>query len=1274
MYFTRIISFLLLTGACTVTTAQIPQLVLQKGHFKKINSIRFSNNGRQIVTSSDDGILKTWDAFSQKLVSETGGNGLTYIDAGFSASGKYMLTNAIPPGETGFGSNAYNNPQYFMLYNNTPLYIWNTENNTLRYSFTSRRDAYSVSPDCSFIAVHPAKTTKKDPVGVKPSLTNEVLTATYGSPILIYQTATGKLYSTIDAFEDTTKNYDPFLAFVSDSTLLIGVQTKLSNPQKFLTTYHLYNFISKHEIKSFADSSNSSKSGWMTLSPGRKYFLRYEEELKLYPGYAGNHEAFTELWDIKQGKKIWQMPMRLRNVFFSDHDSTVMLIHEKRTVEQVTGDPPMRRITRFSVKDTSRIYQLTGTYLDDVLACSSPSGNDFAVVSLEEHEYKLPAPHMDTSYRINTWNGAMQLKSTCSSKSPVTAMTFSPDGKYLVTGYKNGDFSVWDTGDSLSAEIANSGNNIDPVLNIHSSSYTDKIFYATKGMYAFQADKAINKLSYITNGNLPLKDMQYLLRDKFSILNFSEEFSPVGQFQIVDNSIPAVVKSVQYSATGSLTFQWDKETTDMFNRYKWSAKLHYPGLDEFLIYDTLVSFINSRRHTMPPDLGLIYGVLKSGQTADSTLILPGYQSIKYNAAMKGYVFVYDNPYFIRKSKLNSIVPIYPKKGAQFLPEPVLSDDGIHLLGQFQSVDTIIISDHYDCQDLNGNIVFKTPLSFQKDNIGVASRFTFSADKKTACILSDPSSSPGANFVRVIDAKNGNPLYNLKANSSGSITSLEYTKDSKHLYTRAEGGTCTKWNLATGKEEFTIVFFKDHDYAILLPSGYYFISSRTDTRYMNFKLNNRLYNFNQFDLQFNRPDTVLKAIGSTDIRLMQEYRSAWLSRIKKAGYTEATLRNSQLQVPELFVNNSSIPPVTQQRELSVSFAVADSLFAIRNYNIFVNDVPLYGINGKALAQPAQHAAITSTLLLNEGLNKIEINCTNENAAASRKEVLYITYTPEKMTAHKTWFIGIGINQYSRGSSFVDLSYCVKDIRDLATAFKNKYGDDIVIDTLMNDQASRENILALKEKLLQTAVDDKVVISFSGHGMVDPLHPDDFYFVTSNTRIGNPAENGVSYAELEELLDSIPARKKLLLLDACHSGESDETANAGNAIPGTKKGSDENDKSQAGSIEILDIVKDNAPASASTTDIFKLMKEAFADIRRNNGAYVLSAAQSNESAGEGGGTSNGWFSSCLLEQLKQTSHISVNELSQKVNQCVNARSGGNQHTDNRQELAESNWQLW
>ncbi len=65
---------------------------------------------------------------------------------------------------------------------------------------------------------------------------------------------------------------------------------------------------------------------------------------------------------------------------------------------------------------------------------------------------------------------------------------------------------------------------------------------------------------------------------------------------------------------------------------------------------------------------------------------------------------------------------------------------------------------------------------------------------------------------------------------------------------------------------------------------------------------------------------------------------------------------------------------------------------------------------------------------------------------------------------------------------------------------------------------------------------MIISYSGHGLLSKDY--DYYLSTYNVNFQMPEENGLAYDELENLLDSIPARKKLMLIDACHSGEVDK----------------------------------------------------------------------------------------------------------------------------------------
>ena len=71
-----------------------------------------------------------------------------------------------------------------------------------------------------------------------------------------------------------------------------------------------------------------------------------------------------------------------------------------------------------------------------------------------------------------------------------------------------------------------------------------------------------------------------------------------------------------------------------------------------------------------------------------------------------------------------------------------------------------------------------------------------------------------------------------------------------------------------------------------------------------------------------------------------------------------------------------------------------------------------------------------------------------------------------------------------------------------------------------------------ELLKTSVNDKVIISLSGHGL---LSKDlDFYYATYDIDFYHPEHNGLLYDDLENLLEEIPARNKLLLVNACHRG--------------------------------------------------------------------------------------------------------------------------------------------
>ena len=259
------------------------------------------------------------------------------------------------------------------------------------------------------------------------------------------------------------------------------------------------------------------------------------------------------------------------------------------------------------------------------------------------------------------------------------------------------------------------------------------------------------------------------------------------------------------------------------------------------------------------------------------------------------------------------------------------------------------------------------------------------------------------------------------------------------------------------------------------------------------------------------------------------------------------------------------------------------------------------------------------------------------------------------------IGIGINQFANPD--YNLSWSVKDIRDLALKLKTKY-PNIIIDTLFDNNVTKENVLALKQKLLQLKEDDKVIVSYSGHGVLSKDF--DYYLSTYSINFNNPAEKGLAYDDLESLLDNIKPRKKLMLIDACHSGEVDKDEIA--KIEASTKELNNNGVSTKSSIKV--IPKKNLGMANS----FELMQNLFVNVGKGTGATIISAAGGMQYAQERGDLKNGVFTYSLLEAFNQNTTLKVSELKKKVGERVIQLTNGLQKPTSRNETNNYDWVVW
>lgn len=499
---------------------------------------------------------------------------------------------------------------------------------------------------------------------------------------------------------------------------------------------------------------------------------------------------------------------------------------------------------------------------------------------------------------------------------------------------------------------------------------------------------------------------------------------------------------------------------------------------------------------------------------------------------------------------------------------------------------------------------------------------------------------------------------------------------------ATGGFDSKVNLfnpATGEKIVSVYMPLDKDPLLADEQGHY-LASRSTLDAVLLTYNNNAYQFDQFDLQLNRPDIVLRKIGKADTALLKSYEQAYRKRLQKMKLDLQEI-NGKMHLPQVRIDDKyAVHTITTEKNYSLRVECSDSRYPVSALQVLVNNNPVFGVNGKPIsALPGESVQVQVDIPLSEGDNLVKIYCTNSQGIRSLQESFSVLSKYKSEKPAKIYFFGIAVSGYK--DSRMTLQYPVKDIRDLATAFRKLY-PEIIIDTLIDKKATKENILSMKNRLMQTTVNDKVILAVNGHGLLsDSL---DFYFATWDVDPMKPALRGVKYDDLENLLTGIPARKKLMLIDACHSGaiDKDEILSL-NSDTARQKVIFQTEGSSIRQISPREKMLLMKQARISANSSFEMMQQLFTDLSVNNGAVVISAAGGMEYALESGQWNNGVFTYSVLEGVQNKradiengnadGHVSVQELMDYVSKKVPQLTNGKQRPVSRRENIEFSWNL-
>ena len=509
-------------------------------------------------------------------------------------------------------------------------------------------------------------------------------------------------------------------------------------------------------------------------------------------------------------------------------------------------------------------------------------------------------------------------------------------------------------------------------------------------------------------------------------------------------------------------------------------------------------------------------------------------------------------------------------------------------------------------------------------------------------------------IRIFDFATGNEIRSLTGHTQW-VNSVKYSPDSKTIVSCSSDNTIKLWDAKSGKLLYSaLANGSGSEWLIYSPDGYW-DSSPNGGELVAMVNSMSVWNIDQFATKNNRPDRILENIPDANAEMIKNYQSQYRKRLRKQGLTEERL-SADFHTPDAKIVESR----ATEGKAFIRAKFSDDEFSLKRYNIFVNDVPLYGSMGKELS--GSSTEMSETIDLTCGNNKIEASCVNEQGVESFRALTYANYdTPVR---GDLYFLAFGISKYKNAS--YNLAFAHKDALDLEKVIQSKKGKgfgNVYTKVLTNEQVTPDAIKASKDFVKNARPDDTFILFIAGHGMHDKDAEATYYYLTSNADINNLKGTAADFETIEDLLQGIPPRNKLFLMDACESGEIDEEDQGQMIAAATGVGI-----ASRGFKSVTPVIASGAKQSQSTKRSYLYQKDRYIynDLVRRSGAIVFSSSKGGELSYERSDIQNGLFTEYIIKALTTNEAdkdgngiVSTDELRQYVSEQVAKASGDLQH---------------
>ena len=427
-------------------------------------------------------------------------------------------------------------------------------------------------------------------------------------------------------------------------------------------------------------------------------------------------------------------------------------------------------------------------------------------------------------------------------------------------------------------------------------------------------------------------------------------------------------------------------------------------------------------------------------------------------------------------------------------------------------------------------------------------------------------------VKLWDLATGRNLQTFKGHTNW-VHSVAFSLDASRAVSASSDGTARLWDISAGKEIAEFVSFKDGEWVIITPEGY-FNASPNGARHLNVRVGNSVYSIDNFYEKFFNPVYVASVLQGRKVEAVADIRKGFLAP------------------PEVKILSPD-----PGREFNTD--VASIVVSAKDMGGGIDEIRLYH-NGKAIGEETRGMKIvpkgeetlrTYTVTLVDGMNTFRATAFSKDRTESNPyELIVKLAAPQKDVS--MYLFAVGINKYKNPA--LNLNYAEPDARGIVDFFRKQGGGlfkSVDILETYNEQATKETIVSKLDQLRSTKPQDAVLLYLAGHG--ENIN-DKWYFIpyelTYPEREEDVRTKGISSDELRGYVNNIKAQKILLLIDACKSG----------AVVVAFRGFED--------------------------------RKALSQLSRSTGMYVVAASAKDQFAAEVKDLGHGVFTYVLLEGLK------------------------------------------